>query len=45
MKGALGDAAFSKRLAEFGAQSVAADRIGPDGFAAYFRCEVANGRR
>ena len=41
LKGALGDAAFSKRLAEFGVQPVAADRAGPDGFAAYFRSEVA----
>ncbi len=41
LKGALGDAAFSRRLAEFGVQPVAVERAGPDGFAAYFRSEVA----
>ena len=41
LKGALGDAAFSRRLAEFGVRPVAVERAGPDGFAAYFRSEVA----
>jgi tripartite-type tricarboxylate transporter receptor subunit TctC len=35
------DAAYLKRLGEFGVQAVAAERAGPDGFATYFKAEVA----
>jgi tripartite-type tricarboxylate transporter receptor subunit TctC len=41
MKAASTDAAYLKRLGEFGVQSVPAARSSPDGFAAYFRAEVA----
>jgi tripartite-type tricarboxylate transporter receptor subunit TctC len=41
MKAAAGDAAYQKRLAEFGVQSVPAERATPDGFAAYFRAEAS----
>jgi tripartite-type tricarboxylate transporter receptor subunit TctC len=41
MKAASTDAAYLKRLGEFGVQSVPAARSSPDGFAAYVRAEVA----
>ncbi len=41
LRSAIDDAAFAKRLAEFGVQLVGPERAGPDGFATYFRSEVA----
>jgi tripartite-type tricarboxylate transporter receptor subunit TctC len=41
LRAAISDAAVVKRLAEFGAQPVSADRATPEAFAAFFRADVA----
>ena len=41
MKAAIGDPVVVKRLAEYGAQPVSADRASPDAFASFMRAEVA----
>lgn len=41
LKAASTDPSYMKRLAEFGVQPVPAERASPEGFATYFRAEVA----
>jgi tripartite-type tricarboxylate transporter receptor subunit TctC len=41
LRAAISDATVVKRLAEFGAQPVSADRATPEGYAAFFRADVA----
>lgn len=41
LRTASADAGYQKRLSEFGVQPVPAERVGPDGFQAYFRAEAA----
>lgn len=41
LKAASSDSSYMKRLADFGVQPVPAERASPEGFATYFRAEVA----
>lgn len=41
LRSAISDATVMKRLAEFGAQPVTTERATPDGFAAFYRADVA----